>query len=94
LQALPNASANADAGNLDVLRNSRQFQNLLSLVQANPQILQVLFHSHSSFKKPTRTCNPLTIHLCAATASRIGQTKSPGHSADPGKPSRIHALDQ
>ncbi|KAG2643343.1 hypothetical protein PVAP13_2KG298304, partial [Panicum virgatum] len=41
-QALPNASANADTGNLDVLRNNRQFQNLLSLVQANPQILQVM----------------------------------------------------
>lgn len=41
-QALPNASANAGAGNLDVLRNNRQFQNLISLVQANPQILQPL----------------------------------------------------
>jgi UV excision repair protein RAD23 len=41
-QALPNASANAGAGNLDVLRNNTQFQNLLSLVQANPQILQPL----------------------------------------------------
>ncbi|CAN6224397.1 unnamed protein product [Urochloa humidicola] len=42
LQALPNASANAGAGNLDVLRNNAQFQTLLSLVQANPQILQPL----------------------------------------------------
>nr|CAB3457019.1 unnamed protein product [Digitaria exilis] len=41
-QALPNASANAGAGNLDVLRNNTQFQTLLSLVQANPQILQPL----------------------------------------------------
>uniref|UniRef100_K3ZTA5 Ubiquitin receptor RAD23 n=3 Tax=Setaria TaxID=4554 RepID=K3ZTA5_SETIT len=41
-QALPNASANAGAGNLDVLRNNAQFQTLLSLVQANPQILQPL----------------------------------------------------
>jgi len=41
-QALPNASANAGAGNLDVLRNNRQFQNLISLVQTNPQILQPL----------------------------------------------------
>ncbi|KAL6655987.1 hypothetical protein ACP70R_006813 [Stipagrostis hirtigluma subsp. patula] len=41
-QALPNASANAGAGNLDVLRNNAQFQSLLSLVQANPQILQPL----------------------------------------------------
>jgi hypothetical protein len=43
LQALPNASANAAGeGNLDVLRNNAQFRSLLSLVQANPQILQVL----------------------------------------------------
>ena len=43
LQALP-ASANAGGeGNLDVLRNNAQFRSLLSLVQANPQILQVLF---------------------------------------------------
>ncbi|OEL33358.1 putative ubiquitin receptor RAD23 [Dichanthelium oligosanthes] len=41
-QALPNASATAGAGNLDVLRNNSQFQTLLSLVQANPQILQPL----------------------------------------------------
>ncbi|XP_066382297.1 probable ubiquitin receptor RAD23 [Miscanthus floridulus] len=41
-QSLPNASANAGAGNLDVLRNNAQFQNLLGLVQANPQILQPL----------------------------------------------------
>ncbi|WVZ64909.1 hypothetical protein U9M48_014356 [Paspalum notatum var. saurae] len=41
-QALPNASANTGAGNLDVLRNNAQFQNLLGLVQANPQILQPL----------------------------------------------------
>lgn len=44
LQALPNASANAAGeGNLDVLRNNAQFRSLLSLVQANPQILQVHF---------------------------------------------------
>jgi UV excision repair protein RAD23 len=41
-QALPNASANAGAGNLDALRNNAQFQSLLGLVQANPQILQPL----------------------------------------------------
>ncbi|ONM21726.1 Ubiquitin receptor RAD23c [Zea mays] len=41
-QSLPNASANAGTGNLDVLRNNVQFQNLLGLVQANPQILQPL----------------------------------------------------
>ncbi|KAF7072460.1 hypothetical protein CFC21_077581 [Triticum aestivum] len=42
-QALPNASANAAGeGNLDVLRNNAQFRSLLSLVQANPQILQPL----------------------------------------------------
>jgi hypothetical protein len=41
-QAHPNASANAAGeGNLDVLRNNAQFLSLLSLVQANPQILQV-----------------------------------------------------
>ncbi|CAM0951300.1 unnamed protein product [Alopecurus aequalis] len=41
-QALP-ASANAGGeGNLDVLRNNAQFRSLLSLVQANPQILQPL----------------------------------------------------
>ncbi|KAM3275254.1 hypothetical protein ACQJBY_043924 [Aegilops geniculata] len=41
--ALPNASANAAGeGNLDVLRNNAQFRSLLSLVQANPQILQPL----------------------------------------------------
>jgi hypothetical protein len=42
LQALPNASSNAGAGNLDALRNNAQFQSLLGLVQANPGILQVL----------------------------------------------------
>ncbi|XP_044947247.1 probable ubiquitin receptor RAD23 isoform X1 [Hordeum vulgare subsp. vulgare] len=42
-QALPNASTNAAGeGNLDVLRNNAQFRSLLSLVQANPQILQPL----------------------------------------------------
>ncbi|KAG8056699.1 hypothetical protein GUJ93_ZPchr0002g24176 [Zizania palustris] len=42
-QALPNASSNAaGAGNLDALRNNAQFRTLLSLVQANPQILQPL----------------------------------------------------
>ncbi|PUZ51537.1 hypothetical protein GQ55_6G195700 [Panicum hallii var. hallii] len=42
-QALPNASSNAaGGGNLDVLRNNTQFRGLLSLVQANPQILQPL----------------------------------------------------
>ncbi|KAL5222707.1 hypothetical protein ABZP36_027420 [Zizania latifolia] len=41
-QVLPNASANAGGGNLDVLRNNAQFRGLLSLVQANPQILQPL----------------------------------------------------
>ncbi|GJN03580.1 hypothetical protein PR202_ga21039 [Eleusine coracana subsp. coracana] len=41
-QGLPNASSNAGGGNLDVLRNNPQFQSLLSLVQANPQILQPL----------------------------------------------------
>ncbi|RLN03415.1 hypothetical protein C2845_PM13G13090 [Panicum miliaceum] len=42
-QALPNASSNATGGgNLDVLRNNTQFRGLLSLVQANPQILQPL----------------------------------------------------
>ncbi|KAF8772875.1 hypothetical protein HU200_005266 [Digitaria exilis] len=41
-QALPNASSNAAGGNLDVLRNNTQFRGLLSLVQANPQILQPL----------------------------------------------------
>uniref|UniRef100_A0ACD6AGD2 Uncharacterized protein n=1 Tax=Avena sativa TaxID=4498 RepID=A0ACD6AGD2_AVESA len=41
-QVLPNASANAAGGNLDVLRNNSQFRGLLSLVQANPQILQPL----------------------------------------------------
>ncbi|KAL6846131.1 hypothetical protein ACP4OV_023579 [Aristida adscensionis] len=41
-QALPNASPNAGAGNLDVLRNNAQFQSLLGLVQANPTILQPL----------------------------------------------------
>ncbi|KAG2578857.1 probable ubiquitin receptor RAD23 [Panicum virgatum] len=42
-QALLNASSNAAGGeNLDVLRNNTQFRGLLSLVQANPQILQPL----------------------------------------------------
>ncbi|XP_062199074.1 probable ubiquitin receptor RAD23 isoform X3 [Phragmites australis] len=41
-QALPNASTNAGAGNLDVLRNNAQFQSLLALVQSNPAILQPL----------------------------------------------------
>uniref|UniRef100_A0A0A8YH22 Ubiquitin receptor RAD23 n=1 Tax=Arundo donax TaxID=35708 RepID=A0A0A8YH22_ARUDO len=41
-QVLPNASSNAGGGNLDVLRNNTQFLGLLSLVQANPQILQPL----------------------------------------------------
>uniref|UniRef100_A0A0E0M115 Ubiquitin receptor RAD23 n=1 Tax=Oryza punctata TaxID=4537 RepID=A0A0E0M115_ORYPU len=42
-QALPNASTDAAGpGNLDALRNNAQFRTLLSLVQANPQILQPL----------------------------------------------------
>ncbi|KAL8549780.1 hypothetical protein ACS0TY_008567 [Phlomoides rotata] len=39
-QGLPNMASNANAGNLDFLRNSQQFQALRAMVQANPQILQ------------------------------------------------------
>ncbi|KAJ6431861.1 hypothetical protein OIU84_019189 [Salix udensis] len=40
-QGLPNVgSGAADAGTLDFLRNSQQFQALRAMVQANPQILQ------------------------------------------------------
>ncbi|XP_020112616.1 ubiquitin receptor RAD23d-like [Ananas comosus] len=38
-QGLPSFPSNA-AGSLDMIRNSPQFRNLLTLVQANPQILQ------------------------------------------------------
>jgi UV excision repair protein RAD23 len=48
LQGLTNASSNDGGGNFDALRNNPQFQSLLSLVQANPQILQV-FHATCSF---------------------------------------------
>ncbi|KAJ6867230.1 ubiquitin receptor RAD23c-like isoform X3 [Populus alba x Populus x berolinensis] len=41
-QGLPSTGSNAGAGNLDFLRNSQQFQALRAMVQANPQILQVL----------------------------------------------------
>ncbi|TVU05778.1 hypothetical protein EJB05_48961 [Eragrostis curvula] len=41
-EGLPNAAPNAAGGNLDVLRNNPQFRGLLSVVQANPQILQPL----------------------------------------------------
>ncbi|KAL2896477.1 Ubiquitin receptor RAD23d [Bienertia sinuspersici] len=37
---LPNVGSNANAGSLDFLRNSQQFQALRAMVQANPQILQ------------------------------------------------------
>ncbi|KAL8123869.1 hypothetical protein AgCh_011752 [Apium graveolens] len=39
-QGLPNMGSNANAGNLDFLRNNPQFQALREMVQANPQILQ------------------------------------------------------
>ncbi|KAM7267861.1 hypothetical protein ACFE04_010027 [Oxalis oulophora] len=39
-QGLPNMDASANAGTLDFLRNSQQFQALRAMVQANPQILQ------------------------------------------------------
>ncbi|KAJ4792900.1 Rad23 UV excision repair protein family [Rhynchospora pubera] len=39
-QGLPTGGAGGGAGSLDMLRNSPQFRALLSLVQANPQILQ------------------------------------------------------
>ncbi|KAK2986814.1 hypothetical protein RJ640_011039 [Escallonia rubra] len=39
-QGLPSVGSNANAGNLDFLRNSQQFQALRAMVQANPQILQ------------------------------------------------------
>uniref|UniRef100_A0A2P2MDU7 Ubiquitin receptor RAD23 n=1 Tax=Rhizophora mucronata TaxID=61149 RepID=A0A2P2MDU7_RHIMU len=40
-QGLPNVGSGADdAGTLDFLRNSQQFQALRAMVQANPQILQ------------------------------------------------------
>ncbi|KAH1031201.1 hypothetical protein J1N35_043375 [Gossypium stocksii] len=42
-QGLPNMGASgAGAGSLDFLRNSPQFQALRAMVQANPQILQVI----------------------------------------------------
>ncbi|KAK3012529.1 hypothetical protein RJ639_009102, partial [Escallonia herrerae] len=41
-QGLPSVGSNASAGNLDFLRNSQQFQALRAMVQANPQILQVI----------------------------------------------------
>ncbi|KAJ9564449.1 hypothetical protein OSB04_000415 [Centaurea solstitialis] len=39
-QGLPNVGSNANAGTLDFLRNSQQFQAFRAMVQANPQILQ------------------------------------------------------
>lgn len=39
-QGLPDAAADAGAGNLDFLRNSPQFRALQAMVQANPHILQ------------------------------------------------------
>ncbi|WOH05410.1 hypothetical protein DCAR_0624826 [Daucus carota subsp. sativus] len=39
-QGLPNMGSNANAGNLEFLRNSPQFQALRTMVQTNPQILQ------------------------------------------------------
>ncbi|GJN34047.1 hypothetical protein PR202_gb22683 [Eleusine coracana subsp. coracana] len=56
-QALPNASANAGAGNLDVLRNNTQFQSLLALVQANPAILQPLLQEFGKTKSPDHAAN-------------------------------------
>ncbi|KAG8383831.1 hypothetical protein BUALT_Bualt04G0054700 [Buddleja alternifolia] len=39
-QGLPNMGSNASAGTLDLVRNSRQFQELRTMVKGNPQILQ------------------------------------------------------
>ncbi|KAK7340975.1 hypothetical protein VNO77_21694 [Canavalia gladiata] len=39
-QGLPEMGTNDNAGDLDFLRNSQQFQALRAMVQANPQILQ------------------------------------------------------
>ncbi|RDX58498.1 Ubiquitin receptor RAD23d, partial [Mucuna pruriens] len=39
-QGLPDMGTNDNAGDLDFLRNSQQFQALRAMVQANPQILQ------------------------------------------------------
>ncbi|KAJ1391414.1 XPC-binding domain [Sesbania bispinosa] len=39
-QGIPNLGTNENAGDLDFLRNSQQFQALRAMVQANPQILQ------------------------------------------------------
>ncbi|XP_058736255.1 ubiquitin receptor RAD23c-like [Vicia villosa] len=39
-QGIPNLGANENAGDLEFLRNSQQFQALRTMVQANPQILQ------------------------------------------------------
>ncbi|WCJ25382.1 Rad23 UV excision repair protein family [Euphorbia peplus] len=39
-QGIPGMGSNANAGNLDFLRNSQQFQALRAMVQTNPQILQ------------------------------------------------------
>ncbi|CAJ2668852.1 unnamed protein product [Trifolium pratense] len=41
-QGIPNLGANENAGDLEFLRNSQQFQALRTMVQANPQILQEL----------------------------------------------------
>lgn len=39
-QGIPNMGTNDNAGDLEFLRNSQQFQALRTMVQANPQILQ------------------------------------------------------
>ncbi|CAH9078092.1 unnamed protein product [Cuscuta epithymum] len=39
-QGLPSMASNANAGNLDFLRNSQEFQTLRSIVQASPETLQ------------------------------------------------------
>ncbi|MED6159513.1 Ubiquitin receptor RAD23d [Stylosanthes scabra] len=39
-QGIPDMGVNENAGDLDFLRNSQQFQALRAMVQANPQILQ------------------------------------------------------
>ncbi|ONI31388.1 hypothetical protein PRUPE_1G309400 [Prunus persica] len=75
-QGLPNVGAGgAGAGNLDFLRDSQQFQALRAMVQANPQILQVLLPNPNVVWSPCSFGDNSSIFV-TAYASRVGETKS------------------
>ena len=89
-----NAPAGAGAGgNLDFLRNSPQFQAFRTMVQANPQILQVSIFSLNIciFLYMSTLIRKLVL---AADAPRVGEAKSSASETHSRTSGRFSTFDQ